>query len=91
MDLLVELQHLKSVRPLSVIMMGGDHNTKKTMAGAQESVWCTPRGRSAYTMRLMPTLHCTVPLQTVIAYRLINSCGFVQMCIETIIRCINLS
>eukprot|EP00731_Ephydatia_muelleri_P021674 Em0014g265a len=29
---------------MGATMMGGDHNTKKTMARAQESVWSTPRG-----------------------------------------------
>ena len=43
-----ELQPLKSVCPLCTIMMGGDHNTKKTMTGAQGSVWSTPQGRSAW-------------------------------------------
>ena len=37
-DLLVELQPLKTVCPLSALMMGGDHSTKMTTAGAQENV-----------------------------------------------------
>ena len=43
-----ELLPLKTVCPLHAIMMGGDHNTKKTMTGAQGSVWSTPHGRSAW-------------------------------------------